>query len=168
MSSAGATTACCAGCAGWTERFSAVSNQIDAIARSHLPHDPWEAQRFIEILQRAAQWTQGAKLAEAIRDTIPDDQEHAIQRRGARHSWRSPTQRDHLRRGATPEASAALCRARAAVDEQQAQIDRLPKPWAGQVTLSSYLEARTRALSALAASSSQPEQRCCACRCRCP
>lgn len=109
--------------------LSGLGNEIKAVAQGHLPHDPWEAQRFIEILQRAGHWTQAVQLAEAIRDTIPDDQEHAIQRRGAEALLELAHAEDLLRRGATHEASAALGRARAAVDEQQAQIERLPKPW---------------------------------------
>jgi hypothetical protein len=54
--------------------------QIAVAARTHLPDDTWEAQRFVEILQRLGAWEQAAALADEILASVPDDTEHAVQR----------------------------------------------------------------------------------------
>ena len=110
-------------------RLAQLAQDIRAAARAHLPDDPWEAQRFVEILQRAGDWGLAIELAQEIRDGIPDDQEHAIPRAGAEALLELARAEGLLRGRQSGAALAALDRAEQAVRAQQTEIDRLPSPW---------------------------------------
>jgi hypothetical protein len=110
-------------------RLTGLGEEIRAAARAHLPHDHWEAERFIEILQRAGLWTLARELAQEIRDTIPDNEEHAVARTGVQALVELARAEEALREGKTSEARSAFEDSQRAVAEQQSRIDALPSPW---------------------------------------
>lgn len=109
-----------------------LGNEVRAAARVHLPHDPWEAERFIEILQRGGLWSAAVELAQEIRDSIPDDEEHAVERHGAEALAELAAAEQLLTRGEAAEANLALERSQRANDAQRTAIDRRPRPWETQ------------------------------------
>lgn len=110
-------------------RLASLGEEIASAARAHLPDNHWEAQRFIEILQRAGLWTLALELAQEIRDTIPDDQEHAVERRGTEALAELVAAEDMLAHGEPGEAESALERSQRANDAQRSEIERRPRPW---------------------------------------
>lgn len=53
-------------------RLASLAAGVADAARAHLPDDTWQALRFVEILQRAACWSEALQLSEEIVAAIPD------------------------------------------------------------------------------------------------
>lgn len=88
--------------------------EVADAARRHLPADTWEAQRFVELLQRCGAWTSAVELADEIVGVLPDDTEHAVQRDGLVRLRALCRVQEALVGGRVADARAALTEARAA------------------------------------------------------
>lgn len=114
------------------DQVEAVAGLLPGAARQHLPDDTWEAQRFIEILQRCGYWTTAAELAAELVDVLPDDAEHAIQRDGLVRQRAVCDALCSLIDGAADTAAQALSEAREANSRQTAGLTEQRYPWAGE------------------------------------
>ncbi|MGH2960478.1 MAG: hypothetical protein ACRDKE_12790 [Solirubrobacterales bacterium] len=54
--------------------------EIVEAARSHLPGNSWETQKFVEILQRCGDWKLAVELIDEILTLFPDDRENETRR----------------------------------------------------------------------------------------
>lgn len=102
---------------------------ITDAALGHLPGDTWEAERFIELLQRCGAWTAAVDLAGAIVGALPDDTEHAIRRDGLIRLRGLCRAQEALVGGRITEARAALVEAHAADGRQAAALAERGNPW---------------------------------------
>jgi hypothetical protein len=112
-----------------SERLASLSDRIMDTARAHLPGDTWQAQRFVEVLQRAGCWSEALELSEEILAAIPETTEEAIQRDGARSLTELARAEIALREGRNIDTDTAL---KAAIDANQRQRDAFAKqryPW---------------------------------------
>jgi len=110
-------------------RLQPYLHEITDAGRRHLPADTWEAQRFVEILQRCGAWTAAAELADEIVALLPDDTEHAIQRDGLVRLRALSRAQEALIGGRGGDARAALADARAADQRQTAALAERRYPW---------------------------------------
>jgi hypothetical protein len=102
---------------------------ITDAGRQHLPRDTWEAQRFIELLQRCGLWTAAAEFADEIVRAVPDDTEHAIQRDDLVGVLALCRAQEALADGRTVDALPALAEARAADKRRTAALAEQRYPW---------------------------------------
>jgi hypothetical protein len=112
-----------------SERLAGLSERIVDAARAHLPGDSWEAQRFIEVLQRAGCWSQALELSQEILAAIPDTTEEAVRRDGARCIAELARAEHALLAGSDGDAHAALHAAIQADESQRAAFAQQSYPW---------------------------------------
>jgi hypothetical protein len=103
--------------------------EISDAARRHLPADTWEAQRFVEILQRCGAWTAAADLADEIVGVLPDDTEHAIERDGLISLRALCRAQEALVDGRPADARAALAEAHGADERRRTAVGEQRYPW---------------------------------------
>jgi hypothetical protein len=98
-------------------------------ARGYLPDDTWEAQRFVEIIQRCGEWDAAAQLAQEIVDSVPDDTEHAMQRDGLLCLDGLCRLQQAIAAGRLDDARTALAQAQAAADRYRQVLGEHRHPW---------------------------------------
>jgi len=111
------------------ETLAARTGAIADSARSHLPGDPRGAQRFVEVLQRAARWTEALSLAEEILVSIPDTTEHAARRDDAVRLVGLAQAEARLGAGDVSAAAAALKAAHEADQRRAEAASARRHPW---------------------------------------
>lgn len=111
------------------ERLASMSDGILETARAHLPGDSWQAECFVEVLQRAGRWPEALQLAEEIFAGIPDTTEEAIRRDSAQRLVELSRVENALWRGRGSDADAAMSAALEADQRQQAAIAQQHYPW---------------------------------------
>jgi hypothetical protein len=109
-----------------------LASNVDAIAdtaRAHLPGDPWKAQRFVEVLQRAGCWSEALELSKEILASIPDTTEEAIKRDGIRSVTELARAEHALLEHRNSDASTALSSAVEADQRAREAWKAQPSPW---------------------------------------